>query len=42
MLTNITGKRNDDEDAKEKLYVYVQAVPVTSFKGLETQVVEQE
>lgn len=29
----IARKRNDDEDAKEKLYSYVSFVPVTSFKG---------
>ncbi|KAF9362803.1 60S ribosomal protein L31 [Mortierella sp. NVP85] len=34
-------KRNDDEDAKEKLYTYVTYVPVTSFKNLETQVVDE-
>lgn len=35
-------KRNDDEDAKERLYV--NALPVlgiTNFKGLETQVVDE-
>lgn len=31
-------KRNDEEGAKEKLYVYASHVPVTSFKGLETVV----
>lgn len=42
-LTTITGKRNDDENAKEKLYVVVSHVPgVTEFKGLQTQVVETE
>ncbi|KAG0221741.1 ribosomal protein L31e-domain-containing protein [Mortierella sp. GBAus27b] len=34
-------KRNDDEDAKEKLYTYVTYVPVTSFKGLENQVIDE-
>lgn len=38
----IARKRNDDEDAKEKLYSYVSYVPVTSFKGLETAVVDDE
>lgn len=37
----LARKRNDDEDAKEKLYTYVTYVPVTSFKGLETQVVDE-
>ena len=27
-----TGKRNDEEDAKEKLYTYASHVPVVSFK----------
>ena len=36
----LSRKRNDDEDAKEKLYTLVTAVPVTSFKGLQTKVVE--
>ncbi|OCH90487.1 60S ribosomal protein L31 [Obba rivulosa] len=35
-------KRNDEENAKEKLYVYATYVPVASFKGLETVVVDAE
>ncbi|GLB39624.1 putative ribosomal_L31e [Lyophyllum shimeji] len=35
-------KRNDEEGAKEKLYTYVSHVPVTSFKGLQTTVVDTE
>ena len=35
-------KRNDDENAKEKLYTYASHVPVTSFKGLQTTVVDAE
>ncbi|KAH9474501.1 60S ribosomal protein L31 [Psilocybe cubensis] len=35
-------KRNDDEGAKEKLYTYVSHVPVLSFKGLQTVVVDAE
>ncbi|KAI8066717.1 ribosomal protein L31e-domain-containing protein [Gongronella butleri] len=38
----IARKRNDDEDAKHKLYSYVTFVPVASFKGLETAVVDDE
>ncbi|KAL1933560.1 hypothetical protein VTP01DRAFT_7650 [Rhizomucor pusillus] len=38
----IARKRNDDEDAKEKLYSYVTYVPVTNFKGLETTIVDDE
>jgi len=37
----LSRKRNDDEEAKEKLYTYVSYVPVTSFKGLETQVCDE-
>ena len=36
----ISRKRNDEEDAKEKLYSYVQAVNVKNPKGLQTAVVE--
>eukprot|EP00992_Anisonema_acinus_P011492 TRINITY_DN7450_c0_g1_i1.p1 TRINITY_DN7450_c0_g1~~TRINITY_DN7450_c0_g1_i1.p1 ORF type:complete len:119 (+),score=27.75 TRINITY_DN7450_c0_g1_i1:61-417(+) len=35
-------KRNEDEDAKKKLYTVVTWVPVTSFKGLQTEQVEAE
>ncbi|RDX45822.1 60S ribosomal protein L31, partial [Lentinus brumalis] len=35
-------KRNDEENAKEKLYTYATYVPVESFKGLETVVVDAE
>lgn len=38
-----TGKRNDDEGAKEKLYTY--AMPVLGLgtaKGLQTTVIDQE
>ncbi|KAJ1985390.1 60S ribosomal protein L31B [Dimargaris verticillata] len=35
-------KRTDDENATEKLYTVVSFVPVTSFKGLETEVVDEE
>ncbi|KLO09991.1 hypothetical protein SCHPADRAFT_833180 [Schizopora paradoxa] len=35
-------KRNDAEDAKEKLYTFVSHVPVASFKGLETVVVDAD
>ncbi|CAO3668559.1 unnamed protein product [Rhizopus microsporus] len=36
----IARKRNDNENAKEKLYSYVTYVPVANFKGLETTVVD--
>lgn len=35
----ITRQRNEDEDAKEKMYSVVQHVPVESFKGLQTELV---
>jgi large subunit ribosomal protein L31e len=33
-------RRNEDEEAEEKLYTYVTYVPVSSFKGLLTQTIE--
>jgi ribosomal protein L31E len=33
----LTRKRNDDEDADEKLYTHAQLVVVNSFKGLQTE-----
>jgi len=39
----LSRKRNDDEDAKEKLYTYATVVPgVANFKGLQTTVVDTE
>jgi large subunit ribosomal protein L31e len=35
----LSRKRNEDEDAQEKLYTLVQLVPVSSFKGLQTEIV---
>merc|ERR1719444_60327 len=35
-------KRNEDEDAKEKLFTLVQHVPVESFKDLQTEIVRDE
>lgn len=37
----ISRKRNDEEDAKEKLFSYVQAVNVDSTKGLHTTTVDE-
>jgi large subunit ribosomal protein L31e len=34
-------RRNEAEDAKEPLFTHVTYVPVTSFKGLLTQTIEQ-
>ncbi|KAJ7582077.1 ribosomal protein L31e-domain-containing protein [Mycena floridula] len=42
LRVKLERKRNDDENAKEKLYVYASHVPVTSFKGLQTVVVDAE
>lgn len=36
----LSRKRNEDEDAKEKLYTLVQLVEVSSFKGLQTETVD--
>ncbi|CAD7932892.1 unnamed protein product [Amoebophrya sp. A120] len=35
----LSRKRNEDEDAKEKMYTLVQHVPVDTFKRLETEAV---
>lgn len=37
----LSRKRNDDEDAKEKLYTLVQHVQVDSFKGLQNDTVDE-
>lgn len=36
----LSRKRNEDEDADEKLYTLVQLVEVSSFKGLQTETVD--
>ena len=36
----LSRKRNDDEEADEKLYTLAQLVSVSSFKGLQTENVE--
>merc|ERR1719390_244485 len=33
----LSRKRNEDEDAKEKMFTLVQHVPVESFKNLQTE-----
>src|SRR5437763_15525655 len=33
MRLRLSRRRNDEEDAKEKLYTHVTSVPVTTFKG---------
>ncbi|KAF8314519.1 hypothetical protein DL93DRAFT_1077115 [Clavulina sp. PMI_390] len=42
MRLKLERKRNDDEDAAEKLYTYASYVDVPSFKGLQTVVVDAE
>ncbi|KAJ3184479.1 60S ribosomal protein L31 [Gaertneriomyces sp. JEL0708] len=37
----LARRRNDAEDAKEKLYTYVTYVPVTNFKGLLNETVDE-
>ncbi|KAJ2328546.1 60S ribosomal protein L31B [Coemansia aciculifera] len=37
----LSRKRNDSEDAAEKLYTTVTYVPVASFKGLQSQAVDE-
>lgn len=39
MRVRLSRKRNEDEEASEKLYTLVQHVEVTSVKGLNTEVV---
>merc|ERR1719504_70762 len=38
----MSRKRNEDEDAKEKMFTLVQHVPVESFKGLQTENVRED
>merc|ERR1719408_904719 len=38
----LSRRRNDDEDAQEQMYVLCQHVPVESFKGLQTEVVQED
>ncbi|KAF5366608.1 hypothetical protein D9758_008975 [Tetrapyrgos nigripes] len=42
LRVKLERKRSDDENAKEKLFTYASHVPVTSFKGLQTVVVDAE
>lgn len=42
LRVRISRKRNDEEDAKERLFSYVQGVNVVNPKGLETTVVESK
>lgn len=37
----LSRKRNEDEEASEKLYTLAQLVEVTSFNGLQTEKVEE-
>merc|ERR1719347_581935 len=38
----MSRKRNEDEDAKQKMFTLVQHVPVESFKNLQTETVRDE
>merc|ERR1719169_290216 len=38
----MSRKRNEDEDASEKMYTLVQHVPVESFKNLQTENVQED
>merc|ERR1719446_1768435 len=38
----MSRKRNEDEEAKEKMFTLVQHVPVESFKGLQTENVKDD
>ncbi|KAJ8523376.1 hypothetical protein ONZ45_g157 [Pleurotus djamor] len=42
MRVKLERKRNDEEGAKEKLFTYASFVPVDSFKGLQTTVVDAD
>ncbi|KAJ7628321.1 ribosomal protein L31e-domain-containing protein [Roridomyces roridus] len=42
LRVKLERKRNDEENAKEKLYTYATFVAVPSFKGLQTTVVDAE
>lgn len=42
MRLRISRKRNDEEDAKEKLFALVEPVHVATVKGLHTTVVEDD
>mmetsp|Transcript_24113 Transcript_24113/g.44262 ORF Transcript_24113/g.44262 Transcript_24113/m.44262 type:complete len:120 (+) Transcript_24113:107-466(+) len=38
----MSRKRNDDEEAKEKMFTLVQHIPVESFKNLQTEIVRDD
>ncbi|QPG74482.1 60S ribosomal protein L31 [Brettanomyces nanus] len=42
MRLRISRKRNEEENAKTKMFSYVEPVIVASIKGLQTTVVEEE
>ena len=37
----LSRKRNEEENAKNKLYTFVTYVPTTSFKGLITEAIDE-
>merc|ERR1740136_494940 len=38
----MSRKRNEDEEAKQKMFTLIQHVPVESFKGLQTENVRDD
>ena len=42
LRVRLSRKRNDDENATDKLYTLASFVPVASVKGLQTEVVDEE
>lgn len=42
MRLRISRKRNDEEDAKESMFAYVEPIVVPSNKGLQTVVVDED
>lgn len=42
MRLRISRKRNDEEDAKEAMFAYVEPITVPSNKGLQTVVVDED
>lgn len=42
LRVRISRKRNDEEDAKEKLFAFVEPVIVPTTKGLHTVVVDED
>jgi len=41
MRIRLARKRNESEDAKEKLYTLISHVPMSNYKGVQTETVEE-